>query len=311
MHPLLCRRLALLAATLLLPGLAGAQQPVEDWLADQGLKAFKNLKECQDDAFAILESLMADRLEAKLAISTALTPEERAIWQADIDALRAVRRDRVPYAGPESVRPNQYLDGFTNEEFNAIHSMNTRYGQEVNLLCESKYGDMAFTVRDGKSESQQAYEAQLRARMIEPTDVTTLPLEPLPSPFPQEAPDPNAQLAAQMATSQASLANAQANASAIAGCAAGMTSLRWKLMADKMQQRLDESSGLTAQQKADYAADIGALRRAAEQGLAQPEAVDPANAYRFMTWLSAEDQAAVGMQYGTEVAAMMASCAQG
>jgi hypothetical protein len=146
--------------------------------------------------------------------------------------------------------------------------------------------------------------------MVEPTDVKTLPLEPLSSPFPQEEPDANAQLAASMAVSQAALASAQANAAAIADCSAGMISLRWQLMADRMQERLDGSTGLSAQQKADFAADIGATRRAAELGLAAPEAVDPANAYRFMTWLTAEDQAAVATQYGTQVAAMMASCAQ-
>jgi hypothetical protein len=305
-------RLPLLASVVVLccPGNAGAQQKVSDWLADQGLPAFKNYTECMAATNGHLESLFADRLEAKLGVSNALKPEEREVWQADLDALRAVANEHHAYRAPDAKHPDQYLDAFTDDEFRAIHSMNTRFGQDLQLACEDKYGDMAYTKKNGKSDSQKQYEAQLRSKLIEPTDVKTIPLGALPSPFPKQQPSAAEQLAATTAASKASMASSQAAVGRITDCTKGITSLRWKLMADKMQERLDAGAGLSAQQKTDLAADIGATRRAAEQGLAQPEAVDTANPYRFMTWLSADDQAAVTSQYTTQLTAMMASCTQ-
>ena len=57
-------------------------------------------------------------------------------------------------------------------------------------------------------------------------------------------------------------------------------------------------------------ADIAALRAAGSQGLAAPPPVDPANPYRFMTWLSNEENAEIATQYGTQAPALMASCTQ-
>jgi hypothetical protein len=89
-----------------------------------------------------------------------------------------------------------------------------------------------------------------------------------------------------------------------------MTGLRWSIMADKLQQTLDGATSLTAQQRADLAADIRSTRNAAEQGLGQPQAADPNNPYRFMTWLSNDDQVAIGTEFGAQVPTFMAKCTQ-
>lgn len=142
----------------------------------------------------------------RFAISAALKPEERAVWQADIDALRAVPRTHTAFRGPDRERPQHYLDGMTAAEFRAIQSMATRFQQEVQLSCEQKYGDIARK-KDGETSAGQAqFEANLRAKMV--------------------------------------------------------------------------------------------------------ETVDPANPYRFMTWLSNDDQMAIGTQFATQAATYMATCTQ-
>jgi len=297
------------AASLFGPPTATAQ-PLSYWLGAYKLDGLRTYKNCMDESYGFRETLIADRIEQRLAVSDVLKPDERAVWQADIDALRAVPRTHTAFRGPDRERPQHYLDGMNADEFRAIHSMATRFQQEVQLSCEQKYGDIAR--KNGETTSSQAqFEANLRAKMVEPTDVKTLPLTALSSPFPEpEAQGPSAeeQLAASRANAQTAMAAAQSGANRVADCTAGMAALRWQLMADKMEQGLNAATSLTAKQRADWQADIAATRRAAEQRLQMVEAVDPSNPYRFMTWLSNDDQMAIGTQFATQAATYMATC---
>jgi hypothetical protein len=188
--------------------------------------------------------------------------------------------------------------------------MSTRFSQEVNLNCEKLYGDIARK-KDGETTASQAkYEASLRAKFVEPTDVGTLPLEALPSPFPKPDVSDQEKLAATVAQSKAAMAQSQAQMGKIGSCTTQMTGLRWAMMADKMQQRLSGDSKLTAQQRTDLEADIRALRAASEQGAAMPAAADAANPYRFMTWLTTDEQTQIGAQYAQQAPAFMAKCTQ-
>jgi hypothetical protein len=289
---------------------AALAQPLSYWLGAAKLDGLKNYTDCQNQARGFRETLMADRLDKKLAISTALSAEERKVWQDDIAALRAVVDKHIAYKAPDPSKPQQYLEGFTQDEFRAIQGMTTRYTQEINLSCEQKYGDIARK-KDGETTASQAkLEANMRKNMVEPVDVGTLPLAALPSPFPKPEVSPEQQLTATRAQSQAAMASSQAAMTRITGCTAQMTGLRLTLMADKLQTKLTGGTSLNAQQRKDLEADIAALRAAGSQGLGAPPAVDPANPYRFMTWLSNEENAEIATQYGTQAAALMTKCTQ-
>jgi hypothetical protein len=282
-------------------------QPLSYWLGATKLDGLRTMVECQNKVAGFLEGLMADRLDKKLAMSSALSAAERKVWEDDIKALRVVANEKTPYKAPDSSNPNHYLDGFTEKEFQAVHSMNTRFGQEVNLECEQRYGDISS--RTGETtEGHARYLAGLRARFVEPVDVSTLPLEALPSPFPKPEVSAEEQLATLRAQSQAAQASSQAVMGNIAACTAGMTGLRWSIMADKMAAKLAASTSLSAAQRADFEADLRATRTAAEQNLPQPPAADAANPYRFMSWLTPEEQAEAGTQYGAQVATFMQTC---
>jgi hypothetical protein len=198
-------------------------QPLSYWLGAHKLDGLSNYNACMDEAFGFRETLLADRLEEKLGVSSALTPAEREVWVANVAALRAVVRDHAALRAPDPKNPNQYLDGLTEDEFRAIHSMSTRFSQEVELKCQDLYGDIAARSVGEKTESQRQFEARLRARMVEPTDVKTLPLAALPSPFPKEEPSAEEELAALRAASRANTANGQATMSRLTECTAAMT----------------------------------------------------------------------------------------
>jgi hypothetical protein len=283
-------------------------QPLSYWLGATKLDGLRTYADCQNQARGFRETLMADRLGKKLEVSKSLSAAERKVWEDDIAALRAVVDKHIAYKAPDPSKPQQYLDGFTADEFKAIQSMSTRFSQEINLSCEQKYGDIARKKDGETTESQARYEANLRAKMVNPTDVDTLPLQPLPSPFPKPEVSPAEQLAVTKAQSQAATASSQAAMTRIGACTAQMTGLRWRLMADKVQGKLATGAGLTAEQRSNMEADLRALRTAAEQNLPQPPAVDSANPYRFMTWLSNEENVAVGADYAAQAPALMASC---
>jgi len=64
--------------------------------------------ECQNQVLGHHEHLIGGRLEAKLAISTALKPEEHDIWAAEIRALQQVTPSR-PYKAPDEKNSQRYF----------------------------------------------------------------------------------------------------------------------------------------------------------------------------------------------------------
>src|SRR5262245_20327350 len=79
------------------------------------LDGLKDFAECQNQVRGHHEKLIADRLEAKLAKSTALSAQERDTWAADIKALRQVSPSQA-YKAPNPREPQHYLLGLTDEE---------------------------------------------------------------------------------------------------------------------------------------------------------------------------------------------------
>src|SRR6187431_732716 len=73
-----------------------------------GLTDFSN---CQTQTIGYREALIADRLELKLGQSPALTPQERNIWIADIQALRNVWNTKAPFVDPDPALPQHYFLG--------------------------------------------------------------------------------------------------------------------------------------------------------------------------------------------------------
>jgi hypothetical protein len=68
----------------------------------------QNFADCQNRVQGHSEHLMADRLQAKLDKSTALTPEDHDIWAAEIAALRQVKPSH-PFKAPDPSNPQRYF----------------------------------------------------------------------------------------------------------------------------------------------------------------------------------------------------------
>ena len=170
----------------LLP-LAGFAQSRSAGLGATQLDGLKPFTDCLEKVKGHHEHLIADRLVAKLAVSSALTAEERAIWQRDIDALRAVTAQKPTFTPPDPKDPQHYLLGLTDDEQVSINSMNSRFSQETNLECEQKYGGMTRFSPGSDQSASRRYEQDLRANMVTPIDIATVAFTALPSPFPKTA----------------------------------------------------------------------------------------------------------------------------
>ena len=241
----------------------------------------QNFADCQTRVVGHHEHLIADRLQAKLDKNTALTPEEHDIWAAEIRALRQVTPSQ-PFKAPDPKNPQRYFLGLTNAEQVAINSMHNRAVQENNLACEKKYGGMTRYSPGSDQSGQAAYEKGLKDNIQAATDIATIPVEPIPSPYPKT----REQMQEERRAKQE--ANRQAAGQTISACTEGAKGLRLRIMADKMQQRLNSSKGLSAKERADFEADIKATRDAADKKLDYAPPVDPKNPNRAMMRLTAQ-----------------------
>ncbi|MGA9040787.1 MAG: hypothetical protein WB421_09650 [Terriglobales bacterium] len=261
----------------------------------------QNLADCQNRTLGHREHLMADRLQAKLDKTTTLAPEDHDIWVAEIRALRQVTPSQ-PFKAPDPKNPQRYLLGLTNNEQMAINSMHNRFVQENTLACEKKYGGMSRYSPGSDQSGQANYEKQLKDNIGTATDIATIPVGEIPSPHPKTMEQMHAE---RRATQQA---NRQAATQTISGCTDSSKGLRLSILADKMQQKLDASKGLSAKEHADFEADIKATRDAADQNLTSAPPVDPKNPTRAMMRLTAQEQMEVTTEFSKRYLAAIQNC---
>ena len=271
-----------------------------------------NFAKCQNQTIGHSEHLMADRIEAKLALSSALTAEMRTIWQAEIKALRAVTPEK-PYSPPDPKNSQRYFLGLTDKEQEAIQTMHSRFSQENMLACEKKYGGMTRYSPGSDQSEQKRYEQGLASKMQTPIDIATIPITALASPFPKTLEEQHAERRekqqARMAQQHAAgAASNQAIVAKVTACQQKLQGLRLSIQADHMQQNLAAATGLSGKDKADYEADIRSVREAGAAGQQTVAPVDPANPNRAMMRLTLQDQMAMSTEFGTQYAQKMAAC---
>src|SRR5258708_5637550 len=213
----------------------------------------QNFADCQNQVKGHSEHLMADRLQAKLDKSSSLTPEDRDIWVAEIRALRQVKPSQ-PYKAPDPNNPQRYFLGLTTDEQTAINSMHNRFVQENNLACEKKYGGITRYSPGSDQSGQARYEKELKDNIRTATDIATIPVGPLPSPRPKTLEQMHEERRA------AQQAKQQAGAHQLSRCTHSAKGLRFGIMEDNMQPKLDANQGLTAKNRANFQADIQPTR---------------------------------------------------
>jgi hypothetical protein len=304
--------LALVAATMVTS--SAFAQSLSSQLGATNLDGLTKFNNCNNQALGYREHLWGDRIAAKLPQSLALTPEMRDIWAAEAKALQGVTPEKQ-YVPPDPKQPQRYMNALTEPEQQAIQTMSARHTQEIQLDCEKKYGGMTRYSPGADQSGQKRYEDELKAKMTTPTDIATIPITALPSPFPKTLEEMHAERQAQhnARVAQTHAAQAAATQGIVAKateCQHKLAGFRWSMMADHMQKNLDASTGLSAKDKADYQADIKSMRDAAASGAQMPAPVDPANPMRAMSRLP-QEQMAIATEFGTEYPAKMAACQAG
>jgi hypothetical protein len=295
---------------------AGFAQSLSASLGATKLDGLANFADCNNQSVGYREKLTADRIEAKLAKSPALNAQEREAWLAEVRALRAVTPRNGRFVPPSPQDPQRYLLGLTGPEQQAINSMGIRFGQEINLECEKKYGGMTRYSPGSDQSGQKRFEEELRSKMITPIDIATVAVGALDSPFPktqeqlaaEQRATRDAAKAQQQAAVNAAMQGMQAAAAKQGACQEKVKTLRLSLLAEFLQKRLDASQGLTAQQRAEFEADIKSAQEGAAKGLDMPPPVDPANPMRAMMRLTPQDQVAYGESFGARYVQEMTAC---
>ncbi len=230
---------------------------------------------CMAQTSGAQEKLTAQVLQRKLAQSSNLSAQERGNMEADIQWLNAkADGQRVP--APDPKNPQRYLLELTDDEQMEISGANNRFASEVHEKCEAQYGGMS-----------QFADPSGRRRPASDTRVA-LPdlLHATPAPTQQPAARPR-----------------QDN------CLAQVQGLRWQLMAERMEKRLQTMPNLSAQERQAWDEDIAVVRAAAQGGAtSMPQSPDPKNPMRYMTRLTPDDQIAMAQEQATRSQQIMASC---
>lgn len=286
--------LAILLTSNLQPAIADSLSAA---LGATNLDGLSKFSDCQNESIGYREGLIANRLELKLANTPHLNPEERKQWLTDIAILRQVQRTRQP----DRTNSQHYLLGLTDQEQMAINSMSHRHSQEINLKCEQQYGGMTRYSSGSDQSGQLRYENQLRVQMAQPV----MNLDAIPvTPFEREK--SAAELEQERKARHQSVQ--QAAMQKFNNCATSAKGLRPKLVAQALQRKLDNGSGLSAKDRTEIQADIQAAWVSAGKGLDQIESADPKNPYRAEQRLTLQDQTEINNEYMKQYTQQMQNC---
>ena len=220
------------------------------------------------------ERLTAQVLQRKLNSSTTLSPQERQRIEEDVRWLNAKAADpRAP--APDPKQPQRYLLAMTDEEQMEVSGAYGRFANEVRAKCEAQYGGMSqFGDPSGRRRA--------------PIDTRV--------PFPDL-------LHAAAPAHRPTAAEQRGN------CMDALTGLRWQLMAERMEQKLQSLLNVPAQERRAWEEDIAVVRAAQQSGAkTMPQSPDPNNPMRYLTRLTPQDQIAMAQEQATRMQQLLASC---
>lgn len=103
--------------------------------------------------------------------------------------------------------------------------------------------------------------------------------------------------------------NTQDAAVDIRACFAKIKGLRWRLLADKLEAKLQSHPNLSVDARQAWEADIAAVRDADAKGLSMPVSPDPEQPMRYLQRLAMDEQVVLNRQYAAESKILEDRCA--
>jgi|GEM_PF-1094779 len=94
----------------------------------------------------------------------------------------------------------------------------------------------------------------------------------------------------------------------IQACLGQVRGVRWRVVAQKLESKMQAIPNLSAQDRQAWEADIAAVREADTKALMMPVSPDPSQPMRYMMRLTQEEQMAVNQEYAVQSQAMTAQC---
>jgi hypothetical protein len=218
-----------------------------------------DMPRCMAQTYGIHENLTAQVLQRKLP---SLSAGDQKTAQEDIAWLNATAGgQRVP--APDPRNPQRYMLLLTDAEQQEINGATNQFVGEVHDKCEYQFGGMS---QFGDPSGRPAH-APIDTHVALPDLLHGTPLPAAPTPV-----------------------------ESYKNCAASNAGLRWKLMADKLQQKMD-AAGLPDAERKEWQEDIAVLRAAQNgDGRAMPVSADPRNPMRYMMRFTPQEQVAVNQE---------------
>jgi hypothetical protein len=232
------------------------------------------VQQCMDPLNGYRADLLAKRIEKRLEDSK-LTADRRKNLEEDLSVFRdlaARKSNEEPTLGGQ-MRSQRYLSDIEDEDQIWVNAEYNRFNRRIMNKCEGAdhmgVGHRTELITDFGPSGDEAV-AEYRKT------------------HPQRGKTPPRTAAME--------------------CMQSLSGLRFKLMADMMEKKM-QSSTLSAEERSQWRADIAAVRKAAAAGgSAMPTVDDPANPMRPLTRLTTQEQLSLNDVYVKATQTAMADC---
>ncbi len=229
------------------------------------------MQQCLAQVSGLRWQILADKLEAKMATQT-LSAAERAAWEADIGVARQAQASggaTMPQS-PDPQNPMRWMMRLSPEEQLAWNTEVANQTTERSAQCTSSTPIVEREIESGGLVDRSRSPANRNAR-------------------------PERQAARNTPPPQ----GGALGAGRVDGlkewneCYEPLRGHLAKVTAEALETKLAAAGALSAQQRAEWEADIASWRAAEQQGLDRAEPADPANPYRWEDRFTRDERAAI------------------
>lgn len=231
-----------------------------------------DLQACMAKTQGLRMSITADILEKKMATQN-LSAAQQAEWQEDIALVReAAEKNQYMPQTADPMKSMRYAQKLSLDEQMAVN-------QEFGTQSQKLIADCSATAdANGKSKPKDM------SKSSGPVDHSKSPANPIAQKINTKKKSKDGKWHVQQNRGALSCylgACVLDGLTDITECQKQTSGYWWKVLADGLQEKLDNGQGLTDLQKEQIQEDIDVLREADAQRLPKPRAVDPENTMRY------------------------------
>lgn len=261
-------------------------------------EAMGNLQTCMAQTQGLRWKVIADTLEKKMATQK-LSEKEKEEWLEDISLVReAGEKNLMMPQSSDPTKSMRYAQKLTMEENMAVTNEYSRMSQAI--------------IADCSSNTQKGLETKPKDRSKQDGGVVDYSKSPANKNAKSEK--KNLTNGKWHVTKNTGALSCYLGACVLDGlkditeCSKQVGGYWWKVLADGIEEKLKNPSGLTQSDQVEMQEDVEALRRADAERMASYPAPDPSRSMRYQDWFNKKEFGELQIKYQNMYNAQMKYC---